>query len=96
MQLVARSSCRHPPGGDTPPLTVVGPTNCLPQLSWHPGAVKAARQAILFFYVTLLNAALPVPPLRKLTPHQACVYPSLPEVYSVVNPRPDLSVLAGT
>ena len=78
-----------------PSLTVGGPIDCLPQLSRQLGAVKSAPQAILLLFFAYLDAEFLGPDLRQCITHQACIYSSLPEFKSTVDPFPDLPGLVG-
>ena len=75
-----------------PPLSFGVPTDRLPQISQHQGALEAARQVVLLFLYASFDAALSSSALRQRIPR---VYAPLPEVEAAVDPRPDLPGLAG-
>ena len=78
-----------------PPLSVNGPTDCLPQLYRQQGDLESMRQEILLLFYSSLDAAVSISVLHQCTPHQACVYSPLLEVQLAVDSQPDLPGLAG-
>ena len=73
-----------------PPLSVNGPTDCLPQLYRQQGDLESMRQEILLLFYKYLDVALSGSALHQRLTHQACVYYPLPEFQSAADPRPDL------